>query len=279
MNKNLLILMAAYEGNVDRYARLRRPQMMHLEVFCVIRGIYHNTMFAKWLSQELKSFKGRERAGSNIAEIMRAISARFIMDNDLSQIMEENGDSCLPYLIWYPSLPRPTTLAELARQKPVMKQQIAHACIAADYQSTYESLGVTPHKILFEEAKYSSNAYYAEDLKRRATQMGIDLANIGGREQSLNENTVKRDKEPTTSWLNGFVSDGDFELLQDDGIFGCRGIQVNANAIKLFVCASEKLRKKAAKWEGGWMGLYKGDLNFGNFEERNEPSPNLPRAK
>ncbi|CAN8106079.1 unnamed protein product [Discula destructiva] len=46
-DKDILIHMAAYEGNVDRYARLRRPFLISHEMPCIIRGIYHNTTFAK----------------------------------------------------------------------------------------------------------------------------------------------------------------------------------------------------------------------------------------
>jgi hypothetical protein len=56
-------------------------------------------------------------------------------------------------------------------------------------------------------------------------------------------------------------------MIHYDGVYGCRGIQVNANAIKLFVCAPEELRKRAAGWEGGWMGLYQGDVICGLEEE------------
>ena len=50
MNKDLLIEMAAYYGDIDRYTRLRRPDPHYTitESHCVVRGIYHNTMFAKW---------------------------------------------------------------------------------------------------------------------------------------------------------------------------------------------------------------------------------------
>lgn len=50
-NKDILILMAAYYGDLDRYVRLRRPNfVLPKEMLCVIRGIYHNSMFAKWWS-------------------------------------------------------------------------------------------------------------------------------------------------------------------------------------------------------------------------------------
>ncbi|GIK07218.1 hypothetical protein Aspvir_002875 [Aspergillus viridinutans] len=45
MNKDLLILMATYYGNIERYARLRRPNnWITTEVESVVRGIYHNSI-------------------------------------------------------------------------------------------------------------------------------------------------------------------------------------------------------------------------------------------
>ena len=53
VNKNLLILMAAFDGNIDRNARLRRRHPVEGETHCVVRGIYYNTSFAKWGEGEL----------------------------------------------------------------------------------------------------------------------------------------------------------------------------------------------------------------------------------
>lgn len=53
VNKDLLIYMAAYEGNVDRYARQRRPFVIQGEANCIIQGFCHNTTLAKWLLQEV----------------------------------------------------------------------------------------------------------------------------------------------------------------------------------------------------------------------------------
>ncbi|ODA81830.1 hypothetical protein RJ55_00335 [Drechmeria coniospora] len=49
-DKDLLIFMAAYRGDLDRYCRLRRPRMVRGELEAIVRGIYHNTQFAKWWS-------------------------------------------------------------------------------------------------------------------------------------------------------------------------------------------------------------------------------------
>jgi hypothetical protein len=53
IDKHLLIIMAAYYGDVDRYSRLRRPNSVAHELPCVIHGIYTNTLFAKWWSLQL----------------------------------------------------------------------------------------------------------------------------------------------------------------------------------------------------------------------------------
>lgn len=47
VNKDILILQVAYEGNVG-------PGMLNGEFQCVMRGIFHNTMFAKWWSLQLE---------------------------------------------------------------------------------------------------------------------------------------------------------------------------------------------------------------------------------
>ncbi|GKT41629.1 uncharacterized protein ColSpa_01810 [Colletotrichum spaethianum] len=77
-NKDPLILMAAYEGNVERFVRLRRPKMLHDEYAAVIRGIYHNTTFARWWSLQ--------DTDSGNDDIKSTILARFIMVNDPSHI-------------------------------------------------------------------------------------------------------------------------------------------------------------------------------------------------
>lgn len=108
INKDLLILMAAYYGNIERYARLRRPNRWgRWEISCAVRGIYHNTMIAKWWSLQ---------PGKKPFPIEEAIHARFIMNNDLSQITPDS--KFLPYCIWYPSFPHVATCKELVRRVP-----------------------------------------------------------------------------------------------------------------------------------------------------------------
>jgi hypothetical protein len=51
IDKDLLILMAAHHGNINRYARVRHPEYIHHEMNCCVHGIYHNAMFAVWWSK------------------------------------------------------------------------------------------------------------------------------------------------------------------------------------------------------------------------------------
>ncbi|KAL1960143.1 hypothetical protein VTO42DRAFT_8686 [Malbranchea cinnamomea] len=46
VDKDLLVQMAAYYGDVDCYLRLKRPKATELETRCILRGMYHNPMFA-----------------------------------------------------------------------------------------------------------------------------------------------------------------------------------------------------------------------------------------
>lgn len=162
MNKDVLILMAAYYGDVDRYSRLRRPRLVLTELDCVVRGIYHNSMFAKWWSLQEPSFLS--------PWVQKATNARFIMNNDLSRITSETR--LLPYCIWYPSVPHPSTCKELFRRLPSMKPAIARACILADYPETWDLLDVDPDENLMMDARQSHNPKYLRDLESKLPERG-----------------------------------------------------------------------------------------------------------
>lgn len=249
-NKYILIHMAAYEGNVDRYARLRRPFMIEDEFACIIRGIYHNTTFAKWWSLELKS-RGGDIPPSRRGNIGAAVTARFIMNNDLSRALL----SCTPYLIWYPLWPRPETLQELVLLRPDMKLQIAHACIVADYQMLYRSLGVRRNWILWREAlNYGHGQYYVDDLERRSSEMGFDVASLTSKSEArrtLNIWCTNRDKEPSDNLLHARISA--LELTSDQGAVGIydEGVQANAAQYNLFICSTGQLRREVAEQSCG----------------------------
>ncbi|RDW77846.1 hypothetical protein BP5796_05698 [Coleophoma crateriformis] len=150
IDKDLLVLTAAYYGDIDRYARLRRPHIKEPELSCIVRGIYHNTMFAKWWSNQPEA---QPEAHEWKHAIRCAITARFIMNNDLSRVTEETPERDLPYLIYYPSLAQPSTYEELVRRKPSMAPQVARASIIMDHQWLYDKLPVKPDQGLMREAK------------------------------------------------------------------------------------------------------------------------------
>lgn len=164
-HKDLLILMAAYYGNIDRYARLRRPFHVSMaEAQCVVRGIYHNTMFAKWCSLQ-----------SGAVQSARAINARFIMTNDLSRITENTRDEDLPHQIWFPLRARAETYVELARRKPAARAAVARALIVADYQEAWDEVpDIEPYHELMLEAKASANPHYLASLRRICQERGLD---------------------------------------------------------------------------------------------------------
>jgi hypothetical protein len=145
VDKDLLILMAAYSGNIDRYARLRRPQLINGEAQCIVRGIYHNTFFAKWCFQQ-----------PDLERFRKFVYARFIVNDDLTWIDDIDvslPQEHLPYTIWYPQLASPETYMELAQRVPVLKQSAAHAMIVAKDFDRFVELQPKINNLLYEEVQ------------------------------------------------------------------------------------------------------------------------------
>lgn len=165
--------MAAWDGNIDRYSRLRRPKPIANEVSAVVRGAYHHTPFARWLDScagEIFPNYYDEDA------VRKAVHARFIMNNDLSRINSNTDSATLPELFWWPHWPHQDTLQELARRRPDMKHYIILACIAANYRGLFDELqhGIKPSEEQWEAAIQSPNRYYREHVKRRFAEEGIE---------------------------------------------------------------------------------------------------------
>ncbi|KAL2814161.1 hypothetical protein BJX63DRAFT_431564 [Aspergillus granulosus] len=177
VHKDLLLLYAAYVGNIDRYVRLRDPNnFIDYEFDCIVRGIYHDTMFAKWWSLQ----PDHPDSLGLMGPIRAACHARFIM-NDLTHIDKETDEENFPYVIWYPHFAQRETYVELARRKPAMTSQAARACIMADYEDEYKRINPTPDWFLLEQAERQQaiNPFYLEDLQRRTKEMGIDIQEPG----------------------------------------------------------------------------------------------------
>ncbi|KAK2599205.1 hypothetical protein N8I77_010977 [Diaporthe amygdali] len=251
INKDVLILMAAYEGNVDRYVRLRRPVMVTDELNCILRGIYHHTTFAKWWAECYDSVNWPKRE-AEIA-VHAAVKARFIMNNELSRIVPASATppEYNPFLIWWPLVPHEATLRELVRRRPDMKLQAALACIAGDYHVTYKLLDVEPHHYLWKQAQvYCANPFYLQDLETRAADAGIDLrVGVDGPPPiglSGFLAALEPIKEPTSLQMfpDVNVDDG----LWDDGLYP-RHHDVNANFLETYICASDASRRRAERDE------------------------------
>ncbi|KAH6605498.1 hypothetical protein Trco_004651 [Trichoderma cornu-damae] len=175
-NKDILILAAAHMGNIDRYARLRRPTMVNGELACVVRGIYQDHFFATWWASQQTpgTYSG--------SHIVSAFNARMIMSNDLSRLSPDVPKNHQPYLIWYPDVAQESTYRELARRLPSMKLAVVHASIYCDYRKLFDLLlpDIEPDPALLQEAKQRDAdghpSYYTAALLTRAGELGLEQA-------------------------------------------------------------------------------------------------------
>jgi hypothetical protein len=251
--KNHLIIMAAYEGNLDRYVRLRRPSMVWGEAEAAIHGIYHSTTFAKYWSLQEERPDWRFHL---------AITARFIMVNDLSHLPEkpdpdDRGEPHdLPHLIWYPLLPREETLRELVRRLPNQKyllESVALACMAANYHGTYDLLDIRPNLRLWQQAQKSPNRHYVEDLRRRAAELGMDEEELPDWHCNWYEQEAL-DIFPTTKLV---IPVENWESIVDEVMETCgpeEAWELEANSAKweLYIASSDEVRDRAEReWAGG----------------------------
>lgn len=171
--------MAAWEGNVDRYARFMHPRRLRTETEynCILRGFYHSTGFARWWAYQLETNSARiilpgkslsEGKRRSCREIRTAINARKIMNNEISGIDEDSD--CLSWPIWWPVKSSHSTCIELARKCPSMRHQIAITCVICDYEELFQHLKPAPLESLFVAARRSENPLYK------------DLEGAGGRD-------------------------------------------------------------------------------------------------
>ncbi|KAM0350984.1 hypothetical protein ACHAPU_002762 [Fusarium lateritium] len=179
VKKTLLTQMAAHDGNFDRYARLANwgRTLTSLDQDCVVRGVLHHNMYARWWADQIKNNTIYARSVPHVWEIQRAIMARRIMLNDPSAI--EDGwppGVPMPYIIWWPLRPDPNMLSLLAEKVPEMKRQCAAAAIACDYDTIYTCLRPEPSWHLWKVAcDFATNPFYREDQERRGREKNIDV--------------------------------------------------------------------------------------------------------
>lgn len=116
-------------GDIERYSRLRRPKFVTKEPQGVVRGIYHNTLFALWWSRQDLS-----KMLPDPIRIRQAVMARMIMNKFVPPSVSQTPHRDLPYLIWYPSIAVESTYRELYHIQPAMAPQILRSCLAGGRQ-------------------------------------------------------------------------------------------------------------------------------------------------
>ncbi|KAF3034810.1 hypothetical protein E8E12_005706 [Didymella heteroderae] len=252
VQKDVLILMAALRGDIDRYARLRRPYRIKKEAACLVRGIYHSSMFAKWVS--LQHDAGDERF--NVVRVKKALHARFVMCNNIERITPDTDECELPYIIWYPQLAQPDTYVKLAKKRPDMRPQAARACIVAGWEDSYREIDPPWDRALAREADRSSNPFYAQDLRAKAETARVEYEGYERDEkaswreyvepwkyQTLKEKRLQRPASPEPQ---GCI---DWNLITaDTGEFGVGeydGLRVDGDDFVADIFANEEEREKA----------------------------------
>jgi len=231
MRKDLLILVAAYEGNLDRYARLRRPgRSVEYELHCLVPGIYRSTAMALWLERnpDIMRIVAAAWDEDEVVALRRAIHARHIMNNDTHRLLDANPpvpDDELPYWVWYPTIPAAGTLCKLAAERPAMRPQCVRACIAGNYRAAYTEimdmhdtnkyediygelpLAVDPY-IVMEAQSSPDHGFFVADLERRRQDQGLKQCQFQQRDP------WRRCKP----WLEGDISSTDMlAFLRDSG--------------------------------------------------------------
>ncbi|KAH8434274.1 uncharacterized protein LDX57_011912 [Aspergillus melleus] len=269
MKKNLLRQMAAYEGSVDRYDRLMnrrsRAAIDSLEILCVVRGIYHHTMFARWWQHQIDTGAFQDRMTNRERdEIQTAINARRVMINEIGTFTEDTP--CKPWLIWHPLKPEAVALYSLSRRCPSMLVQIAIAAIYCDYKNVYDSLKVRPCIALLFAAEKVGNPFYKQDIERRAAELGItDLWKEGPWIEQFGEThgTLGLDLEPTGSGITTRLRSEHMEPL--DGGYYRKNFAYGGYFERYVFVSFETIRKmevEGYRWEEGSGILHSSDTHW-----------------
>lgn len=235
VDKDLLILMAAYYGDIDRYVRLRRPEPLQDETDCCIRGIYHNTMFAIWWSKQQEQ---SSTASTIMFRIDQAISARMIMNNVLHRMQAPSNQHGDPYLIWYPSIAAHTTYRELFRLRPSMAPRILRACIAGGYAELFNDIlfQTEPDDAVIADAKIAGEPF-TSDVEQRMDELGGKVKPLEFYEQWKRQST--KELRIVSNALSSFT--GRAISADSDGLY--EGDECNAQGVEVLASVPEHWRK------------------------------------
>ncbi|KAI0545345.1 hypothetical protein F4679DRAFT_481431 [Xylaria curta] len=270
MRKDLLILAAAYEGNLDRYARLRRPGRSVLyELHCLVPGVYRSTALALWLGRNPDVAEVVAAAWDGDAAVLRkAIHARHVMNNDTRRLLNADPpvpDDDLPYWIWYPTVPSAHTLCELARARKAMRPQCARACIAGGYRRGYvkimdmddhdadddDEFALAADPLLAKEAESSPDRdFFIKDMQRRREERGLKMRRIPPHDRWKGSIPWRVGDTASTVLYGGLVDGGSCVVHegQDWGMWEDLGAELGR--VRLYLSSPAEERAKAVEAGG-----------------------------
>lgn len=299
IDKAMLILIAAYYGDIDRYARLRRPQMIQDEQICVIRAIYHNVLWAKWWDTQTPD----EPEDSIARRIRRAINARRIMSNDISCITASTWKELIPTNICWPECAAEETYVHLVRRRPDMMCHCLRACIVADYRYTWyellslptdrsaassspppndgmqdqklERLAQVAHSGLLLESRRSANLQYRHDLSS-APGLVDQLQRQIARSESFEDDISGIRLYYPKHTIPYFCQERPVQLTYNEGIYEGEGVETFGLGFSLF--AKDLINPEHKLWDGkkNFDGLH--CLHLQDFFDALEAKENVAKG-
>lgn len=125
------------------------------EELCVAHGCYFYLNFAIWCKDNFKDSTNR---------ILKAISAKLIMNNDLSYVRDD------VYCIWYPDQPSEETCIKLLKDYPHLKYQVARVCVEYSYNELFKTLDILPEEGLLSIVESKRNRELKRYIKSQKKQ-------------------------------------------------------------------------------------------------------------
>lgn len=101
--------------------------MSHNLIDCIVYGVYRDLDFARWCMNVVTNDR-----------ILAAVSAKLIMNNDLSYVHDN------VYCIWYPETASEATYRQLATDHPRLIPLVARSCCVAGYIDLLKELDYPP---------------------------------------------------------------------------------------------------------------------------------------
>ncbi|TKX21989.1 hypothetical protein C1H76_5882 [Elsinoe australis] len=213
-------------------------------------------MFAKWCPMQDSFLEKRW--------IQKAITARYIMSNDLSRVTPDMNESLLPYQIWYPSRANVFTYKELPRRKPDLAAAIARAAIVVGYASLLEEADFDPaDKRLIDEATESVNPLFMTIIHDRGRATGVRVPEyhqhssdrMPTRQNSFEPTIVNACKE-LSKWSPDI--DHSFEMYDD-------ACNVDSSEAELNIIIPDEVKNHRIFKNVDWFGVletYPDDIHY-----------------